>query len=383
MTSETKKWDSLKSEYLRQVEKSLSLVRHPRTKDILEDVTSHLDQRFAELESQQQTWENFQAIITEMGPASDYAELLDTGPTQSSQAAWPKHLLWLGLAAIVVVGAILLLMTMPDNKVGYIVTFEPVDPFEPQTARELLDAFNENHPHGIRTHHFRTGVHGYKLQGHICVDTKAAKIAIIDMLDKSDKLILVTVRPVTQEDLKSHYALGQPSLKPEAVSKTPVSLNNVWNCIPSLDPVTRANLANFESYYQQQYHIKTGYESASEGKKSAMIDEWIREIQTTDYDKAVRAAAALGDVNTPEVAAVFTTVATAPKGSNRVKWIAVRGLAKMAKPETMPALITLLDHHNANIRTYAKVALAEISGEFFGDDKEKWQNWWQQYQQKQ
>jgi hypothetical protein len=203
------------------------------------------------------------------------------------------------------------------------------------------------------------------------------------MLYKSDKLILATVRAVTQEDLKSHYALGQPSLKSEAVSKMPVSLNNVWNCIPSLDQVTRANLANFESYYQQQYHIKTGYESASEGKKSAMIDQWIQEIQTTDYDKAVRAAAALGDVNAPEVAAVFTTVATAPKGSNRVKWIAVRGLAKMAKPETVPALITLLDHHNTNIRTYAKVALTEISGEFFGDDKEKWQNWWQQYQQKQ
>jgi hypothetical protein len=54
----------------------------------------------------------------------------------------------------------------------------------------------------------------------------------------------------------------------------------------------------------------------------------------------------------------------------------------MAQPQTAPDLISLLDHHNANIRAYSKVALAEISSKFFGDDKEKWHNWWRQYQQK-
>ena len=213
MTSESKTWETLKANYLRQVEKALSSVNHPRTKDIFEDVTSHLDQRFDELEPDQQTWENFQAIITEMGPASDYAELLEPAAGQQRRSVPLKYLLWIGLAAVVIIAAILLPMAIPNKKVGYIATFEPVGSFEPQTARELLDAFNENHPPGVRTHHFRTGIHGYKLQGHICVDTKAGKQAIVNMIDKSDKLVLVGVRSVTQKDLERHYALGQPSLR--------------------------------------------------------------------------------------------------------------------------------------------------------------------------
>jgi hypothetical protein len=49
MTPENKKWDALKAEYLRKVQKALSSVRHPRGKEVLEDVSSHLDRRFAEL----------------------------------------------------------------------------------------------------------------------------------------------------------------------------------------------------------------------------------------------------------------------------------------------------------------------------------------------
>ena len=108
MTSENKMWDSLKAEYLRQVAKALSSVKHPRSKDVLEDVRSHLQQRFAELEPSQQTWENFQSIITDMGPASDYAELLHAGKTPAKPSAFPKRILWVGLAAVVIIAAILL-----------------------------------------------------------------------------------------------------------------------------------------------------------------------------------------------------------------------------------------------------------------------------------
>ena len=67
MTSENQTWGSLKAEYLRTVEKALSSVKSPRSKEVLDDVRSHLDRRFAELEPNQHTWENFQTIITEMG----------------------------------------------------------------------------------------------------------------------------------------------------------------------------------------------------------------------------------------------------------------------------------------------------------------------------
>lgn len=306
MTSENKKWDSLKTEYLHKIEKALSSIKHPRRKDILEDVRTHLDRRFAELEPDQQTWEDFQVIITEMGPASDYAELLEPAAGQQRRSVPLKYLLGIGFAIVVIVSAGILLPKVISPK---------------------------------------------------------AKLA-------------------TDEDFRSLYEMGQPSLKPKPARNVSVPLNKMWNCIPLLDESTRRALAGFERYYEETYHIETGYESASESQRAAMVEQWIQEIQSTDYDKAVRAAAALSDVKADRVAAVLAKAATAQKGSNRVKWIAVRGLAKMSQPETVPALIGLIEHHNKNVRTYAKVAIAEISGQFFGDSKEKWRTWWQQYLQK-
>lgn len=109
MTSENKKWENLKAEYLSKVEKALSAVKHPRGKEVLEDVSSHLDSRFAELEGDQHTWENFQTIITEMGPASDYAELLEPDTATTRRNISPKYLLLLGLILIGTAAAIILL----------------------------------------------------------------------------------------------------------------------------------------------------------------------------------------------------------------------------------------------------------------------------------
>ncbi|MGA2171775.1 MAG: DUF1648 domain-containing protein [Sedimentisphaerales bacterium] len=72
----TQMWCETKADYLKRVEQALSAARHPRSFEILADVGNHLDRRFAELGPQHRTWENFQNIITEMGPPSDYAELV-------------------------------------------------------------------------------------------------------------------------------------------------------------------------------------------------------------------------------------------------------------------------------------------------------------------
>jgi len=69
-------WTEVKTDYLKRVEEALSAARHPRSFEILADIGSHLDRRFAELEPPQQIWENFQKIATEMGPPSDYADLI-------------------------------------------------------------------------------------------------------------------------------------------------------------------------------------------------------------------------------------------------------------------------------------------------------------------
>ena len=213
MTSESKTWETLKANYLRQVEKALSSVNHPRTKDIFEDVTSHLDQRFDELEPDQQTWENFQAIITEMGPASDYAELLAPDVTSPDQAVRRKYLLWVGLAAVVIITVAIILPMAISPKVGYIVSFKPVAPFQPKTTRQLLDLFDNRHADGVRTHHFKTEVRGDNLIGHICVDTAEHRNSLVKRLKENEKLTLVRARAVTQRQLESHYRRGQPSLK--------------------------------------------------------------------------------------------------------------------------------------------------------------------------
>lgn len=83
MTLQSKPWKDIQAQYLNKVEKALSSVKHPHMAEVVEDVRSHLDQRFKALGPDEQTRENLQAIITQMGPASDYAELLSQGTTSS------------------------------------------------------------------------------------------------------------------------------------------------------------------------------------------------------------------------------------------------------------------------------------------------------------
>lgn len=90
-------WESVKAGYLKQVEKALSSAGRRETKQVLEDVNSHLDQRFSELGPEEQTWENMQAIITEMGPASDYAELLEPEVSAVRQPAGRKTTFLMGI----------------------------------------------------------------------------------------------------------------------------------------------------------------------------------------------------------------------------------------------------------------------------------------------
>jgi protocatechuate 3,4-dioxygenase beta subunit len=226
MTSENKKWHAFKAEYLRKVEKALLSVKHPRSKDILEDVRTHLDCRFAELEPDQQTRENFQAIITEMGPAYEYAELLEPDAVRRPRYAQRKYLLWFGLVTLVIVAAILLPIVRPNKNVGYIVTFKPIAPFDPQTDEELLNAFNEKYPEGVIIHHYKTVIKDNALLGLIRVDTKAAKDAIVSMLEKSEKLALVEAKLETVEELEKFYKVGGPSSL-ERIGRT-VSRTGNW-----------------------------------------------------------------------------------------------------------------------------------------------------------
>lgn len=60
----------------------------------------------------------------------------------------------------------------------------------------------------------------------------------------------------------------------------------------------------------------------------------------------------------------------------RPKWIAVSALARQESPESVPLLISLVDHGNQNTRNWARAALARITGQDFQKDKQAWAKWW-------
>jgi len=94
-----------------------------------------------------------------------------------------------------------------------IVSFEAIYPFQPETAGQLLNAFHEEHPDGVRTHHYRFEVKRDALIGYICVDTEADTDAICSMLNESDRLRLVEAVLASEKDLQRLYQMGRPSLQ--------------------------------------------------------------------------------------------------------------------------------------------------------------------------
>ena len=232
MTSENKAWETLKGQYLSKVEKALSSVKHPHLTEVLEDVQSHLEQRFAALEPDEQTRKNFEDIIAEMGPAAEYTELLTSNAVPSAQKTRRKYLLLVSLAVVIIAGVVLLPMVLP-KMAGYIVKFEPVAPFQPQTTEELLEAFNNEVKFRVTTHHFRTEVKEKRLIGYICTNTKADKEAIATILSDSKQLTLISIEPVTLKGLERYYRIGQPSLKDQKPSELKTAIPLVVKTTPA------------------------------------------------------------------------------------------------------------------------------------------------------
>ena len=90
--------------------KSLCRPKNPRKEDVLKDVSSHLDRKFAELKPEERTSENFQAIFTQMGPTSDYAELLARDADLADLSVARTHLKWAVSAFICVAVAVVFSM---------------------------------------------------------------------------------------------------------------------------------------------------------------------------------------------------------------------------------------------------------------------------------
>ena len=109
MTSQNQ-WQDVKENYLNLIEQTLAQVDHPRRAEILDNVREHLENKYAELSPEQQSWENFQQIITEMGPPEEYAELLgeDNTPTTKTTSGINTFLAILFVIVLAAVGSYLI-----------------------------------------------------------------------------------------------------------------------------------------------------------------------------------------------------------------------------------------------------------------------------------
>lgn len=143
-----------------------------------------------------------------------------------------------------------------------------------------------------------------------------------------------------------------------------------------LDPRTRWDVSKIDLMFGNYFRKNTRYEFASKAEKEAMVQQWITQADSDNFRKRVNAIAALGNVKAKAGVNTLISVAEEPMRNNRPKWMAVRALAEIGDPRAVPPLIGLVDHGNWNTNVYARAGLAQITGVYFGKDKEKWSRWW-------
>jgi thiol-disulfide isomerase/thioredoxin len=148
----------------------------------------------------------------------------------------------------------------------------------------------------------------------------------------------------------------------------------IWDCAELLDSQTISALAAQERFFASLFQLPSEYELASEGERRRLVNQWIKELRGNDYGKVTEAAAYLGIVKAKKAVKPLEEVIAAGRGG-RIRWVCTRSLGQIGDKSSIPVLIGLLDDRNKDTRVYAKVSLAEITGVYLGDDKEKWKNW--------
>ncbi len=158
------------------------------------------------------------------------------------------------------------------------------------------------------------------------------------------------------------------ALRKEAAKNRP----RHWNL---LDRETLAAVEKIDNDFALWFGAENRYEAALQSEKEEIIKQWIADAQSSDLQKRTKAIAALGNVAAKDAVEVLVSIAEEPMSNNLPKWMAVRALGKIGDKAAVPILIELVDHDDWNTRVYARVSLAEITGVYFGDDKEKWREW--------
>lgn len=148
-----------------------------------------------------------------------------------------------------------------------------------------------------------------------------------------------------------------------------------------LDPQTQRDVAELENErgaFAGWFRTEAEYDAASPTQQKTMIEGWMKDARSNNSDARARALCALGNVRAKQAVALLIQIARAPGDDNQPRWLAVRALGRTGDLKAMPTLIDLVDHFNWNVRVYAKVSLAELTGVYFGNDKDKWREWYKQ-----
>lgn len=145
-----------------------------------------------------------------------------------------------------------------------------------------------------------------------------------------------------------------------------------------LDEQTRKEVEHFEQSFRAYFQQDARYLRATEDEQAAMVEKWIMDAKSVDFAARTRAISMLGNIRAQAAVEVLLEIVDEPMNNHRPKWMAVRSLGKIGDPMAVPALIEMVDHGNVNTKVYSRLALAELTGVYFGENKAQWRKWWKE-----
>jgi len=146
-----------------------------------------------------------------------------------------------------------------------------------------------------------------------------------------------------------------------------------WKNLSLLDSQTQSQLNGYEKFFHELFQYPQEYKNAEKSEKLVLQKSWGKALSSKDHEKATLAAANLGIVKSKPAARSIEKAI--PQRGGRFRWVCTRSLGQIGQKSSIPVLIDLLDDRNKNTRVYARVSLAEITGVYLGDNKQKWTAW--------
>lgn len=110
------------------------------------------------------------------------------------------------------------------------------------------------------------------------------------------------------------------------------------------------------------------------------VDELLTALATPKAGIRQAAAAALAVLPEPSLIRQLQARAEDDQADLAVRQAAVWALGRSGRKPAAPVLLQLLTHENENLRRAAADALADLSGQSFGLDSERWRVWWVRHQ---